>query len=314
MAAEIVTIADVQAGTKASVLVSFGFNCFEFVARDGDEPVNVLWSEPGFEAGDKRASGSGIPILFPFPGRLRGTSFVWDENTYELKCGTIAGNSIHGFLLDRPWRVVEQTEQRVVGEFQAAVDDPSLLDQWPVDFRVTAEYEITGNILKMSYRIENPDTKILPFGFGTHPYFRLPLGEGSASACRISLPVRKRWLQIEMLPTGKQAAVEPIEEFHQGLAFDEMQFDDVFTDLVFEQGVCTSRLVDEANRRQAAIEFDQAFRECVVYNPPHREAVCIEPYSCVPNAAELQAAGVDSGWRTLEPSAVFAAQTRIYLV
>jgi aldose 1-epimerase len=27
---------------------------------------------------------------------------------------------------------------------------------------------------------------------------------------------------------------------------------------------------------------DVAFRHCVVYTPPHRQAVCLEPYSCVP--------------------------------
>ena len=29
--------------------------------------------------GDKRASGSGIPLLFPFPGRIQGTALHWDD-------------------------------------------------------------------------------------------------------------------------------------------------------------------------------------------------------------------------------------------
>ena len=46
--------------------------------------------------------------------------------------------------------------------------------------------------------------------------------------------------------------------------------------------------------------FDEMFRECVVYTPPHREAICIEPYPCVPTAAELGIKGISAGWQLLD--------------
>ena len=44
-----------------------------------------------------------------------------------------------------------------------------------------------------------------------------------------------------------------------------------------------------------------AFRELVAFTPPHRQAVCLEPYTCVTDAAHLQAQGIDAGWLSLPP-------------
>ena len=60
-----------------------------------------------------------------------------------------------------------------------------------------------------------------------------------------------------------------------------------------------------------SIQFDECFRECVVYNPPHREAICIEPYTCAPDAFHLMARGIDTGLRVLEPGAAFRARIEI---
>ena len=44
------------------------------------------------------------------------------------------------------------------------------------------------------------------------------------------------------------------------------------------------------------------FRDLVVFTPPHRHAVCLEPYTCITDAANLQAKGVDAGWRVWLPA------------
>jgi aldose 1-epimerase len=305
---EVVTLTDSSSGAEAKILAGYGFNCFHFrVERDG-QPLDILWSEPDFERGDKRASGSGIPLLFPYPGRLRGQSLTWNGRTYPLEGDDRRGNAIHGFVLTRPWRVIEQTASRVVGQFQASVDDARLLACWPADFRITATYKLAGNTLRSTFVIENPDDKPMPCGFGTHPYFNVPLGGSSADDCRVRVPARRQWELLDMLPTGRSAPVEEIEQFRAGLRFGDMSFDGVFTDLEFESHWCTARVIDPQTGGRLVVQFDDAFRECVVYTPPHRQAVCIEPYTCVPNAPELQAAGVDAGLRVLKPTEQFTAE------
>jgi aldose 1-epimerase len=313
MSLETITITDPQSGSQAKILPGFGFNCFSYrAAHDGGE-TELIWSEPGFERGDKRASGSGIPLLFPYPGRIRGKTLQWERREYSLEGDDGRGNAIHGFVLARPWRVLQQTDAEVTAAFQAAVDDPKLLDCWPADFRITVTYRFEHGGLSSAFTIENPGDQPLPFGFGTHPYFCVPLGGASADACRVVLPASSRWELAEMLPTGRQHPLDQIEKYHAGLAFGEMAFDDVFCDLQFQDDRCTFQVIDAESRRQLDVEFDRSFRECVVYNPPHRQAVCIEPYTCVPNAVELKEQGIDSGLRVLAPGQSVPMQITIKL-
>ena len=53
---------------------------------------------------------------------------------------------------------------------------------------------------------ENPDTGPLPFGFGTHPYFRVPLGGTSGAECRVTVPVEDQWELEGLLPTGRKTS------------------------------------------------------------------------------------------------------------
>jgi aldose 1-epimerase len=308
MSLDVITLTDPSSGSTARIVPGFGFNCFELIfAREG-HPLPVLWAEPGFETGTKRASASGIPILFPYPGRIRGRTLTWQGQQYPLEGDDHRGNAIHGFVLTRPWRVLEQTATRAVGQFQASRDDPSLRDRWPADFRITVTYELAVDQLRMLCRVENPDQRPLPCGLGLHPYFCVP-GEGpAADACRVELPFTKSWELRDMLPTGQLLPIEDPAGYQAGLRLADLQFDDVFTGLRFVDGLCTCRIIDPPSGLRLAVEFDRGYRECVVYNPPHREAVCIEPYSCVPNALELQAAGVDSGLRVLQPGESFTGQ------
>ncbi len=308
MTLENIVLKNEAAGSIAEIVPALGFNCHRFAALHAGQRVEVLYAAPNFKEGTERASGSGTPILFPFPGRIRGTSFVWQGKTYPLEAGDGRGNAIHGFVHTRPWRVVEQTATRVVGQFHARRDDPSLEDRWPADFRITATYILDVRSLKMHYLLENPGDAPLPCGLGTHPYFRLPLGGGDAGACIVSLPVRQRWELADMLPTGRRLAIENAGRFSAGRPFAEMKFDDVFSGLEFNSGWCQPAIHDPASGATVTVAFDAAFRECVVYTPPHRQAICIEPYTCVAGAFSLTDQNIDAGLRVLPPGGLLEAR------
>ena len=311
MTVEKLTLNDSTTGARASILVGCGFNCYEFVANLQGRPVDVIWSAPGFAGGNERPSGSGIPLLFPFPGRLRGTAFQWAGRDYQLDAGDGRGNAIHGFVLNRPWRVVEQSQSRVIGQFQASLDDPTILDQWPADFRVTATYELIGNRLITTLVFENPDDKELPCGFGTHPYFRLPLGGSSGESCVATVPATRHWELVDMLPTGRCRELQDASVYQRGMRFGDMTFDDVFGGLVFDGANCVSQIIDPQSNTQVSMRFDRSFRELVVYTPPHREAICVEPYTCVPGTIGLDVPGVDFGLRVLLPGESFTSRVEM---
>ena len=76
-------ILDDGAGGRAEVWPALGFNCFHWEAvRDG-RTLDLLYADPAL-FGDGRPTRSGIPILFPFPNRIRDGRFTWDGKEYQL--------------------------------------------------------------------------------------------------------------------------------------------------------------------------------------------------------------------------------------
>lgn len=161
--------------------------------------------------------------------------------------------------------------------------------------------------MKLSIKVENVGDGPLPFGLGTHPYFQVPLGGEDSAACRITVPVRECWELQDMLPTGKLIPAAAAGLPAEGVLFGTAKFDHVFTGLESQQGKATATIADPGSGRTLRLTFDDTFRECVVYTPHHREAFCIEPYTCVPDAYALEASGHDTGLRILAPGESFRA-------
>ena len=302
----VLTITDPHSGSTARIAPDLGFNCFEFRAMVGGRPVDVLDALPGFEDGGQRASGSGIPILFPFPNRIRAGKFSWDGTNYSLPTSDKFGNAIHGLCLDRPWRVIEHRDDLITGQFQLSVDAPDRLALWPTDFVIEVDYEIVHNRLRANFRIGNPSNRSLPWGLGTHPYFKLPLGADSqVGDCLVEVPAMQRWELIDCLPTGTLLDLDESHDLRDGAYVSAVTLDDVYTGVLCEGPQFECTVIDERAGLQVTQTCPPIFREIVAFTPPNRAAVCIEPYTCPTDAINLSARGIDCGWRTLGPGSEF---------
>jgi aldose 1-epimerase len=309
-----ITLEDTASGARARIAPAIGFNCFSFEVPAGQgERLETLWAADDFIDGKARPSSSGIPLLFPFAGRIRGTSFRFENKSYELTAGDGRGNAIHGFVIDRPWRVTRREANRAVGQFQASVDDPKLVEHWPADFRITADYQVAGRSLIAEYTIENPDKRPLPFGFGTHPYFHVPLGSTDAADCVVTVAVTDDWQLQNLLPTGSKTPTPLTTALSRGAPFGELKLDHVFSGLRFENHRTTASIHDPRSKRTLAMSFDDRFAACVVYTPPHRQAICIEPYTTVPDPFSLLERQIDPHLQTLAPGARFSTRVEISL-
>ncbi len=307
MTSNIIEIADLNSGSTARILVSQGFNCFSWRPMLNDGPREMLWAEADYAGGEKRPSGSGIPLLFPFPGRIGGAAYTFEGRDYKLEPGDAFGNAIHGFVYNRPWRLVEQTANRAVGEFQAAVDDAIILQQWPADFRIRVSYEVRGRELVSEIYYENPGTNRLPCGFATHAYFLLPLVErGVPEQTLVTVPASEVWEAEQMLATGRKLPAGGDLNLAGGNPLAGRKFDTYFTHLHADaDGKLRTKLTDPTSGRTLTQTFDESFKHCVVYTPGHREAICIEPYTSMADALRLEAAGHATGLQILEPGQSF---------
>jgi aldose 1-epimerase len=299
-----ITISHAASNTSATIAPQFGFNCYRWQAPIGGSPRDLLWYDPDFLVGKAKPTRSGIPLLFPFAGRIRGSQLSFDGKTYDI-VDTLddLGNPIHGFVLNRPWRIVEQTEDKLVGEFQPSVDAPNVLAKWPADYRLRVTYHVGPSSLSCKIEVHNPDDKLLPFGFGSHPYFRLPLGDqGSLANCQLTVPAHFVWqLDDQLLPTHQLHRAELAQAFERGETLGKSSLDNLLTGLQFEDRICHAHVDDPQNGQRLSVRFGSEFANCVVFIPPHREAVCIEPYTTAPDAFRLQTMGLNAHLRFLPP-------------
>lgn len=293
-------LVDSEFGSRARLLPEVGFNCFSLQVPVLGQLVEALEAEAGFEQGGKRGTRSGIPWLFPFPNRIERGRYTWNGVNYELPVSDAFGNAIHGFVMDRPWRVVTADSRVAIAEFQLSVDAPDRRPLWPSDFLIEVRYTLRQTCLRADIRIVNAGAQPLPWGLGTHPYFKTPLGSGSQQGqCLIQVPATESWELHDCLPTTRRLPVDSRTDLRSGSALEGLKLDDVLTSLTPAQGVITTVVLDPRAGVQITQVTDALFRECVVFTPPGRSCVCLEPYTCVTNAINLQQQGIDAGLQVL---------------
>jgi aldose 1-epimerase len=309
----VITISDPAAGSSAKILPGVGFNCFSFVSEVGGRQIDALYADPSFGARSE-LSLHGIPLLFPFAGRIAGGTYAYEGVDYRITGAALVfdGNTAHGFVISRPWRVIRQSEDEVVGEFQASIDDPSLLDQWPADFKIQVGYRVVGNRLISEITLENPDQLPLPCGFGTHPYFRLPDDPEAAAEAKIVVPANKIWTHVDLLPTGEIEDVSGDSDMRDGVPFSTLAFDGVLTGLNEDaDGTVHTGVISERAGYLIEQRFDPRFRNCVVYTPQARTSVAIEPWTTTPNAFALIEQGIDPDLMVLQPGETWSTTIEI---
>jgi aldose 1-epimerase len=304
------------AGCRATVWPAVGFNCINWNVAWQGRTVDLLYADPAlFDNG--RPTRSGIPVLFPFPNRIRAGQFRWDGRGYQLPLNDPdQRNAIHGFAVRHAWRVVEEeadgNQAWLTGEFQCSMDAPECLEFWPADHRIRLTYRLAAGSLRLEAEVANPDRKRLPFGLGYHPYFRMPFVAGEfAENCTVQVLARQYWQLVENLPTGRRVPVDAQRDLNSPRPFAGLLVDDVLTDLPGHPPAGGPMLacaaVTSPPGETLQVHCSGEFRELVVFTPPHRQAFCVEPYTCTTDAINLQAQGVDAGLLVLDPGQTWSA-------
>ncbi len=302
----VLELCEAMSGQRVRILPEIGATLAEYSVGLGDAAVHVLDPPPDLRTVAKEPMRWGCPILFPFPNRIRNGGFEFEGSTYTFTESMLGGHHIHGLVYNRPWRLgtCEAGPAGAMARLElCSADHPDLEEQYPFPFRISVAYILTPFALSISVDIHNTGSAPMPVGFGLHPYFRLPLDlSGSREACRVSVPAKERWELEDCIPTGRVVPVSGSFDLREGQPLDGLKLDDVFTNLdrVGETPVqCV--LEDTEAGIQTVIELSPVFREVVVYTPPERSSVCIEPYTCATDAPNLHARGIDAGLRVLAP-------------
>jgi aldose 1-epimerase len=309
---------------RAEVSPANGFNCFRWLAERDGHMLDLLYADPQFFQGAK-PTRSGVPILFPFPNRIRDGRFVWNGREYQLPLNdSTMKNAIHGFACRRPWRVVDEGGDGhcawVTGEFRGSVDAPDCSHLWPADYQIRVTVRLGAASLEIAAVVSNPDRVPLPFGLGYHPYFRIPPGLNEApEKLFIRASADRYWVLAESLPTGTTLPVAARLDLREPRRFRELELDDVLQNPGGPEKPGSLRwqgsvYAEEGKTELLRVEASPALRELVVFTPPHRQAICLEPYTCTTDAINLQQRGVDAGLIVLQPGEEWRGDVVLRLV
>jgi aldose 1-epimerase len=256
----------------------------------------------------------GIPILFPWPGRVANARFTFKGREYRLPVNEPArGHAIHGFACERAFRVARRGPYFVSAILDSS-DHPDLKSIWPWPFVLEIDYEV-GNGLRVKARVTNTGDSAMPFGFGAHPYFHAPLNRnGSRGAMQIQLDAVARWpLDAGLIPTGVAEPLAGKYDLRSPRTLGDDTYDDAFRMAPGTHDAPRARLIDPSMELALEIRSDAAFGEFVVYAPPDNPVVALEPYTCAPDAFNLAARGIAAGMRELGPGQKFEAGFEIRL-
>ncbi len=311
---------DLTSGAEATIVPGIGSNCVAWSVTAAGGKVEILETPPSAEELRSRRFKGGIPVLWPFPGRVRDARYEFNGTEYHLPRTDKGGvHHIHGLVIFAKWRVVESGADDQGVRLVTTIGPEDLSEEmragYPFDFALTLTYTLRNHQLILDTRVENKaKEQQMPFGYGLHPYFRAPLQVSEVTpgrtACLVNIPGSATWPTTEGLPNGPAKPVAPEVDFREWRKLGPLPFDHMYTDVSFENDWTMAGFRDDGEAGlEVQIRADHHFREWVLFTQPNRPSLCIEPYSCPPNSINFIEEGLaDSGLVVLEPGQAWDAR------
>jgi aldose 1-epimerase len=245
---------------------------------------------------------AGTPIMFPAPNRVRDAAFVFEGQRYYFEANS-GPNFIHGLVRRRPWQMEEPesgAEHAAVSTWIDWDDRQPDFPSFPVAHRLTVKYTVRRGALAVEYAVANRAAGRLPFGFGLHPWFRIPR---ERAAVWLKVPVSQRMEAEDRLPTGRLLPVAGTPfDLRRPTSLEGLDLDDVYLGArPAAPAWCEWR--DRGLRLSLGASAE--FTHLVVYTPPGKPVFCLENQTCSTDAHNLHARGQveQSHLQIVEPGA-----------
>jgi aldose 1-epimerase len=226
---------------------------------------------------DDPKKGYPSALLFPFPNRIKDARYTFEGKEYTLDINdTDSHNAIHGLIAFERFELVSQSENKAKLKYVYHGHN----EGYPFPFEFMVEYSLSGHQLKVVVEGINTGETNMPVGFAWHPYFGFgsaPIGEMEVKAPRRV----KMELSERNIPTGES------ETERAGLIpLKNTILDSVFT---LPEGENSSENTIELRFKRKKLLVSQKtgknkLNYFVLYTPPSRDCIAIEPQSCNTNA------------------------------
>ncbi len=320
-------------GAVATLTLAVGGAELVVVPETGGAIARWLWrgrellrdtSPAAVAAGNVRLMGC-YPLV-PFSNRIRLGAFTFAGTAHRLARNFgDHPHTIHGVGWQRPWSVTALVDRdhpatdaeleslelsgldRCAAELVTGALGVCLLeyahvplhddrDAWPFAFVAQQCVTLTPDFLALELTLENRDDVAMPAGFGWHPYF-------PKADAELDIEVAGMWHgDADRLPVRYEApAPWPLTDW---VRVSELELDHCF------RRAADGRIALRWREAGHGIEIkaDPVLGHLVVYTPPDRDFLAVEPVTHMNDAFnELARGNPDTGTILLDPGETIAA-------
>ncbi|MCE7039817.1 aldose 1-epimerase [Dyadobacter sp. CY312] len=273
-------IQEKETGNRCVILPELGGIVRQLSLRKGLTLYSVLKTPPTPQT-LKEDSKSASELLFPFASRIPDGKYKFLGKDYQLNKNESGGlNAIHGLVRKQIFKLEEQI---VHADFASLRLSFQLSEQegYPFEVKFSVTYSLhSDGRFNLTYHAENLGSEPCPVMFGWHPYFML--GNEDLDAWKINIPSTKIvTFDDNMIPTG----VSPFTQELPMLMY-RRELDNCFI-IDSESQTAVTELISDNQHVTLRIEQETGegkFNYLVLYTPPSRDCVAIEPLTGNVNA------------------------------
>ena len=286
------TLRDAESGWDSILAVEWGSNLVSLDStRDTRDQLRILRTPNSLDDLKEKSVGWGFPILMP-PNRIDQGKFTFNGRDYVFDINEAGTYHIHGLVHNLPWRVISTSTDgaAMVTTAIRSDDHPSIKKSYPHSFELRMTFSLKESRMDFIVEAENFGSEPMPFGIGFHPYFNVPLSPTSSKAnCTVQVPARQVWELANFVPTGKRLPVTSGQDLREPVQLSTVMLDDVYTDLELANGVSLVELTDNGADITVKYGAGSEFKHWVIWTgrSPEDPFVCLEPYTWVTNAPNL---------------------------
>lgn len=214
-------------------------------------------------------------FLAPFPNRIKHGKYTFMGTEYQTQINDNGyNNALHGYLYNAPFSIINKDEEK--GSIKLAHSFQGT-EGYPFNLSFENTYILEERKLKICSSVKNESDQEVPFGMGWHPYISL---NTTVDSLLLKIAGDRIFEQDNShIPTGNIIKKKTFRDY-------TLISDQFMNDCYIMDGNRTY-IYDPKNKLEIIVEQQvgqKAFNYCMVYTPPSRDCIAIEPMTCAPDA------------------------------
>ncbi|MCI9078702.1 MAG: aldose 1-epimerase family protein [Lachnospiraceae bacterium] len=240
------------------------------INKKGAELVSLVRIKDGRQYmwnGDAAYWNRVSPVLFPFVGKLNGQRYQYKGIWYE-------GIAQHAFARDMEFTLTDITEDTIWMKLESSEETYKI---YPFDFTFETGYKVSGNMVKVMWRVCNHSHETMYFSIGAHPAFMCP--GNNKEGCMLDLHTEAGSVESGTLSgdgvLGKEIRVFPLQDGRLKVKESIFDRDALILDA---SGIKKVSMEDTEGNKYLSVSFDTPLLG--IWSPAGRKApfICIEPW------------------------------------